>query len=710
MRKQAYSVHNMNLSSDAQKSEVDTGGKLAAYSSFLLFAAAGGVAVRLLSFFFEPQGWILVPEPWMGSLPFQRLLHVVLNASPVVWVVFWMLVGVESDRFVARVYHIKSFPCDRAYVAVLLLLVYFAGPALVSEVFPESSLNALLVESPHFIAPLAFAIALPIRTMAAAGIDRMRITATRSFAVLFGGALTGHIATLTYLKLLRDLPSGPRLVWVISILVAGIASGAIFWRLAAPRAERIIWAVSSSFKICLAKPVRPALILGALLVATPISALSLSDARNIATDRPNIILITIDTLRADRLGSYGYPRKTTPELDELAQEGTIFTSFTSTASCTMPAVASLMTSLYPSFHSDWVADSQWEIVLYDDKPTLAETLAEEGYLTAAFVGNYLLRTERGFHRGFRVYDDTYTSAELVRGLPERTAVQTNQYVLNWLASAGEERFFLWVHYQDPHGPYVPPEGFLERFAELEDLSLPEDLPVNFGKGGIPAYQYLDGIRSPRAYTLRYDGEIAHADELIGKLLDNIKESGLWDRSIVIVTADHGEAMGEHDYYFCHGHDLTEELIQVPLLVHLPGVMQVPEVDALASTIDIAPTILDAAGIKGRLDGEGLSLVPLIKGEESRIGRDYVIAEDGHGRICFRSREEKFISDPNGDRLYDLVRDPKELKNLLEETPELADAWKKLCSDYRERGKAVATSGSRRGTHDLEKLRSLGYID
>jgi len=421
-------------------------------------------------------------------------------------------------------------------------------------------------------------------------------------------------------------------------------------------------------------------------------------------------LITVDTVRADRLGSYGYSLSTTPNLDRFAEETTMFANCISTAPHTNPAIASIMTSQYPSFHSVGPKGNARPMQL--DESTLARVLSENGYLTAAFVGNFTRRRRLRFYGGFTTYDDTYTSAEITRNVAERTAEGTNEYALNWLKTAPNRSFFLWVHYQDPHGPYTPPERYLGQFPEDAYSVGAEALSVtnNDGKGGIPEYQYYDGQTSPVYYQSRYDAEIAYADEFIGRLLDNVKELGLWDKTIIVFTTDHGEAMGEHEYYFCHGHALMNELIHVPLIIHIPGVEQIGKVDEVVSLVDIAPTIVDAAGIAQGMDGKGLSLMPLIRGKTQRLDREYVVAEDGHGRVCFRSRKLKYVSGPDGDGLFDLVTRGDESENILEKEPELAGAFGEMRDAYRASAKPQAEGDLRQDSTEIERLKALGYIN
>jgi arylsulfatase A-like enzyme len=461
----------------------------------------------------------------------------------------------------------------------------------------------------------------------------------------------------------------------------------------------------------LLKPVRPTVVLGAVIVVMLFSGI-FSTIRGIkdAEESSNIILITVDTLRTDHMSTYGYFLNTTPELDRFAEGNTVFEQCMSTASQTVPAIASIMTSKYPSFHSAGTSNGLQAMLL--EEATLARVFRENGYYCAAFVSNYVLSRKLQMFGGFHVYDDTFTSMEYARPFPERNAARTTEYAVNWLKSAANKKFFLWVHYQDPHGPYTPPEPYTNHFAEASygDMAGKPSIAEGVDREKIPDYQYIDGNTSLPFYLSKYDAEIAYADQNIGKLLDYIRDLGLWEKSIIVFAADHGESMGEHGYFFQHGQDLTEELIHVPFIIHLPSMKQIERTDDLVSNIDIAPTILDAVGLKKDLETTGLSLVPLIRGETARLAREYVTAEDDHGRLCLRSRETKYVAGPDGERLYDLVIDRGEATNIVEEEPERAAPWRERGNAYREtivlrRGDTVRYS-----REDIEKLKALGYVN
>jgi arylsulfatase len=346
-------------------------------------------------------------------------------------------------------------------------------------------------------------------------------------------------------------------------------------------------------------------------------------------DGPDLALITIDTLRADRLSCYGSRRDLGGAICSVAEPGTRFTWAFATAPLTVPSVASILTSTYPSEHgfSQWSTDP-----LTKDLETLAEALAECGYRTAAFVSNPLLQRAREVERGFDLYDDHMPRRERSRpNYAERSAGDTTDAALAWLSEA-RIPWFLWVHYQDPHGPYEPPDA--EEIREAPGGRRLRVLENNSGWRGIPAYQELPGLRRPGSYARRYDDEIRYADLHIGRLLEAL---GARERDpILVFTADHGEALGEDGYYFAHGHSVGLDQIRVPLLIRAPGIPP-GTVSHPVSLLDIAPTMVQLAGcppppsFRGRPLGEavaaserGPSLRPVFAQHHARLA---VILED-----------------------------------------------------------------------------------
>ncbi len=315
---------------------------------------------------------------------------------------------------------------------------------------------------------------------------------------------------------------------------------------------------------------------------------------------PDLVLVSVDTLRADVLACYGGPRDVGRALCAPASAGTRFVWAFATAPYTVPSVASILSSRYPSGH----AASQFaQAPMAESVVTVAETLSGAGYATAAFVSNPVLAAHRNLGQGFDVYDDTMTRRERNRpGYAERTAADTTDAALAWWRGAPSPRF-LWVHYQDPHGPYEPPDA--PAAADAAGVRRLRVLATNSGYGGIPAYQALPNAVGAETYRRRYLDEIRYLDDAFGRLLEVVDAGS--PRPGLLLTADHGEALGEDGYWFAHGHSLGLDQIRVPLLWRPPGGGAARAETRPVSLLDVAPTLLDAAGIEAPAAFEGRPL-------------------------------------------------------------------------------------------------------
>jgi arylsulfatase len=347
---------------------------------------------------------------------------------------------------------------------------------------------------------------------------------------------------------------------------------------------------------------------------------------------PNVLLITVDTLRADYLGSYGFAFDTSPSIDALAAEGVVFEKAIAAAGKTTPAHASIMTSRYTREHS--IGHGNGDSAL-STEVTLAEHFRDAGYATAAFVSNILLTRRVGLGRGFAVFDDELTTPEINRPhVVERLARDTTERALAWLRDTGDRPFFVWVHYQDPHGPYTPPPPERDRFR-LPAAPDEKVLPIqrgNSARGGIPAYQVLPDLRRVSEYASRYAGEIFYADRWIGEIIAAADAEGGRD-TVVLLTADHGESFGENDHYFKHTHATTPEVARVPLIIRAPGLS--PERRSeIASHVDILPTLLDLAGLPIPSHASGISLAPLAGKPARRLER-FVFCDNGGQLSAYR---------------------------------------------------------------------------
>ncbi len=341
---------------------------------------------------------------------------------------------------------------------------------------------------------------------------------------------------------------------------------------------------------------------GTALVALALLAGIVSGCGRAEVARPDLVLISIDTLRPDRLACYGGAADVGTALCALGDAGVRYAWAFSAAPSTAPSIASLLTSRLPRDHGvAEVATSR----LADETVTLAEVLAAGGYATAAFVANPVLVRGRGFEQGFAIYDSQMRRRERNRMLFEREAGEVTDAALAWIRAA-RSPWFLWIHYQDPHGPYQTPYAAIARDAgTAQDGSALPVLTDQSGWRGIPAYQVLDDARMPATYEARYADEIRHLDAHLARLLAALDARER--RPAILVTADHGEAFGEDEFWFAHGHSLGIDQIRIPMFwrpsAPTPGRVVVSPV----SNLDVAPTLLAAAGLPPPPSFDGIPL-------------------------------------------------------------------------------------------------------
>ncbi|MCH2170127.1 sulfatase [Myxococcota bacterium] len=350
--------------------------------------------------------------------------------------------------------------------------------------------------------------------------------------------------------------------------------------------------------------------------------------------RPNVVLITMDTLRADYLSSYGFSHPTSPNLDALGAQGVIFERAIAASSTTSPSHASILTSRHTREHSVGFYSGPTAL---EGLRTLAEHFRDAGYETAAFVGNINLEARLGFARGFDHFDDDLPSVEANRPLQyERIAEHTYERARAWIAQHGDEPFFLWVHFQDPHGPYDPPPDHLGRIR-VEDGASDRELPVlekQDGPGGIPRYQALDGVRHSSQYRSRYADEILYADAFLGALIESVDTHSSSRETIVLLTADHGEAMGENDVWFSHFLHSTPQLAHVPMILRAPGIEPARRPEPVGH-VDVLPTLLELAGLEVPEDARGIALGPHLRDGSAPPDR-FVICDAGEEVSAYRS--------------------------------------------------------------------------
>ena len=405
--------------------------------------------------------------------------------------------------------------------------------------------------------------------------------------------------------------------------------------------------------------------------------------------KPNIMIFIMDTQRVDNLSCYGYAKKTTPNLERIAEEGTLFLNNITPAVWTLPSHASLFTGMYQSGHGAGACCD-----MLSGKPaTLAEVLSSESYRTVAFFGNeWAAITGKGFKEICLV-------KKVDPENPDKGSLHRARMVIDWLERNydGKEPFFMFVQFMEPHLRCWPPEPFRSKFL-LEDVTEDEARKVNQDPNLVRAGKVRMSKRDWAILRSLYDGETATLDHRIGLILDYMRERDILDRTLLIVTADHGDMRGEHDYmgrFQLMGHHLCvyEELIHVPLIVRYPEIFPPGiKVDALVQTLDIFPTIVELLGIRDeRLEGQlqGRSLLPTLRGEHVRewalteyqksllmSDRVMMVDPDVDFRMfnrwlkSYRTLRYKYIWASDGrDELYDLSEDPGERCNLVDEMPE-----------------------------------------
>ncbi len=414
---------------------------------------------------------------------------------------------------------------------------------------------------------------------------------------------------------------------------------------------------------------------------------------------PNVIVITLDTTRADRMGFLGSKRGLTPNLDAMARQGVVFTRTYSHVPLTTASHTTIFTGTYPQFNHV----NDFGVPLSPRLPYLPDLLHQHGYQTGAFVGSLILDplegTAPGFDRGFDVYDAGFRlrphGADRYKTVERRAEVVVS-HALAWLSHAPDKPFFLWVHLYDAHDPYDPPSPYKERFASQP-----------------------------------YDGEIAYADACVGKLLDALRKHGLYDETLVAVMADHGESLGAHGEN-THGVFLYDETLHVPLLIKLPlNGAAGRRVDTRAGLVDVAPTILSAAGITPPEEMQGRSLLESIKaapeakpGRSSPAGSRPAVAEEDRPAYAetdyphrafgwsalraLRTGKYLYIQAPEGE-LYNQESDPGETQNLAESSKAVAGTLASQLADFRNKTSQTLIGLAKPDPEQMQKLQALGYV-
>lgn len=403
-------------------------------------------------------------------------------------------------------------------------------------------------------------------------------------------------------------------------------------------------------------------------------------------EKPNVILVTLDTTRADRLGCYGYAQAKTPSIDALAHGGTLFAQAATPAALTQPAHSSIMTGLYPTYHG---VRANGSTALGGRHTTLAEALSQQGYQTGAFVGAFVLDGRWGLKQGFGQYDDQFDMKKFkhldLAGV-QRPGNQVVDAALQWLEGAKDRPFFAWVHLYDAHTPYEPPEPLLSEFR-------------NRGLAGL------------------YDGEIAFSDQQVARLVSWLRNAGLDEKTIFVILGDHGEGLGSHGEG-THGYFIYDYAVHVPFIVATPfDELHGVRVEDQVSLVDVFPTVLDLAGVDSAGRVHGRSLLPLMFRPRTP-DKIYAYAESmtpslqfGWSALhCLRSQRYKLIRAPRPE-LYDLVADPGERTNVFAQhgavAREMTEELDRLMAETSHA--APAPEAADLDEETLERLAALGYV-
>ena len=426
-------------------------------------------------------------------------------------------------------------------------------------------------------------------------------------------------------------------------------------------------------------PARPRLKRAALLAlaAAGVGGLALLAVRGLRPHRLNLLVVTIDTLRADHVGAYGYAGAETPVMDGLGRRGARFENVLSAVPITGPAHATLFTGQYPPAHG---VRENVAFTLGARHPTLATILQGHGYRTAAFVGAFPVAATYGFGRGFDHYNEDFHPAPAGSQGAERPGNEVADRAIEWLASLGSGPFFAWVHFYDPHHPYTPPPPYRARF-----------------EGHL------------------YDGEVAFADAQLGRVLEALQATGRDKDTVVAVLADHGESLGEHGE-MTHAILIYESTLRIPFFLAGPGIPVGVAISTRVGAVDVLPTLLGLLGIDSPSGLPGRDLRPALVGKQVRAEPLYV--ESLFGRLTCRwsslrgwvSEDWKLVQGAETE-LFDLKADPGELRNLAAQEPGRVERMRAALQAAL--GKMAPGGDTARGAtlspEQEERLRSLGYV-
>ncbi|EMR73863.1 arylsulfatase A family protein [Thaumarchaeota archaeon SCGC AB-539-E09] len=450
----------------------------------------------------------------------------------------------------------------------------------------------------------------------------------------------------------------------------------------------------------------------------------------------NVVLITIDSLRTDHIGVYGYHKETTPNLDRFAEESVIFSNAFTNGAHTAISFPSILTSAYGSMYGGYG-------YLSTERLSIAEWISKQGYTTAAFHSNPYLSSTYNYDKYFDVfYDSLFSKAsslsfkiliklvelaqenKIIRNiipyilkilrcfkpykLPYEDAQQITQKVIRWLEKR-DKKFFLWVHYMDTHWPWLSHQSLSSEKINSKD-----------------AYNiWWKMLIDPSAITNEeltnitdlYDGEIKYLDHVLGNLFNNLKKMDIYDNSIIIVTSDHGEELGDHGDIGHHNAKLYEEIIHIPLMIRFSRKKNSgKKIDNLVSLLDIAPTVADFLGSKIPDEWMGNNLIPILTNDTNEASNG-VISEGkikrGLNTLSYRSKKWKYIFNEanNKHELYAIIHDPKEKQNLSALKPNVVQKFRTIIYEHlKNTGNPISISYLKNDERLLERLKALGYME
>lgn len=450
-------------------------------------------------------------------------------------------------------------------------------------------------------------------------------------------------------------------------------------------------------------------IVAILLINLGYGHLARSEINN--SPKLNVIIISLNSLRADHLGAYGYRRNTSPNIDKLAKNGVLFEHAQAQSNWTLPNLVSLFTSKYVHSHGIYKRDQK----VSEKELTFPEILKLYGYKTAAFVGGLDVVSDYGLNQGFDYYSDK------TNGNPTVSFKETMPKILNWLKINKDSKFFLFIQSYDIHYPYNHPEPY-DHMYDRHYSGILSELPIDYSflktihndTGVLKDKQARLGIKDIEHIIAHYDGGITYTDKFIGELLGEIEKLKLSDNTIIIITSEHGDELYDHGSFDRFGqNNLYEEVVHIPLIIRNPALnLKGKRITSLVQLVDIMPTLLDFLGIPINKEAQGLSLFPLIEGKNIKDNfNKYVYAEADCNKRSIRTKEWKLIYSSNKYELYNLYRDLKEEHSIVDQKPEVVYELMQKLSDWYEKTRTTSTPDDSHLelTEEMKnKLREAGY--